>query len=81
LGLGSIVDRRLSDGWTDITVAIFRMNNSRVICALLHRYGSGCSVGGDGLIGWGEDCSVDGTIDLIRAVVVIAVLTSVYCTE
>lgn len=54
--------------------------NLEVICALLHRYGSGWNVGGDCLIGWGKTAVLMALFCLIMAVIVIAVLTSVYCT-
>jgi hypothetical protein len=58
LGLGSIVDGRLSDGWTALQLLYSGLIILGVIFALLHRYGSGWSVGDDGLIGWGEKTAV-----------------------
>jgi len=48
------VDGRLSDGWTALQLLYSGLINLGVIFALLHRYDSGWSVGGDGLIGWGK---------------------------
>jgi hypothetical protein len=54
LDFGSVVDRRLSDGWTDVTVAVFRLDMSRSCLCPVTWIWQWPVVGGDGLIGWGK---------------------------